>query len=154
MGGACMALHRQGNHWHIGVREHVAQRNPGAMIESALRIGFNLKALGLQGLNHCVRHLRATDGWVAQVVQGGGKTVEVVDGFGLRRQAHGGQRGFPVGADYHNGARCCQLLCDLAHGCARSTGVQGKHGRSMGYKKHVAQGRWGGVGRHGRTVGL
>ena len=138
-----MRLHRQGNDRDVGVGKHLPQRNPGTVVQAALGVLLHGKAVGLQGCHHLLRGFRAAGGGVAQFVQARIEAAKVVNGFQLRRCADRRHRSFPMGAHHHNGARCAVRVHQLAHGRARSTGLQGKSGRAVGHKENVA------VGLHG-----
>ena len=144
VGRAGVALHRQGNHRHIGIGKHLAQGNPGAMVQATLCIGLHLKAMGLQGGDHFARRLRAAGGRVVDVVQRTREAIKVVNGLKLRGQAHGGQGRFPMWADHHNRAWRRQLLRHLAHGRTCGARVQGERGGAMRHKQDIAQGGGGG----------
>ena len=59
---------------------------------------------GAQHVDHLVRCLGAAGGGVLNLIQLGGKTIKVMDGFELRRGADGGDAGVPMRTHHHDGA--------------------------------------------------
>jgi len=139
VGWAAVVLDGQGHHGHVGVGEHLPQRDPGAMVQTASRVGVGGQASRLQRRHDLHAHFGAAGGGVLDLEEAGVKAAEVMDGVESGSDADGGHAGFPVGANDHNRARRGQLFCELTHGGAGRAGLQGKHGGAMG---HEEDGQW------------
>ena len=102
---AAPALDRERDDRHVGVREHQAQRYPGAVVEAAFGIFLHRQAGGLDGGDDFLGRFAAAGGRVVQAVEFFRKTPEVVNGFRAVGKTHGRHGRIPVRADDHDGAR-------------------------------------------------
>ncbi len=125
-------LDRQLQHRDVGLRVEQAQRQPGAVVEPALRIDQRRQSGRGQSCRHVLRQFRRAGRRVLQLVERLGKAAEIVDGPRPLRRRYHRRAAQPVRRGHHDGARRGQVARQLGQAHADLARMQGSHRRTMG----------------------
>jgi hypothetical protein len=107
---------------NLGVRKHMAQHRPGAVVEPPGLIGEDVQRR--EQLLHACGQGRISGRGITHLKQLARKAAEIMNGARRRHRRHGGGRHIPVGRDREHRTRAWQSGAERAPGAGPGVCVQ------------------------------
>ena len=130
-----MALNGKRDDRHVGIREHLTQRQPRTVIQSTRAVLINGQSRCFDGLHYCTGAFAASGSGITQGVKLFRKSPEIVNRLQAVSKPDGRPRSIPMRTDNDDRSRLRQQVRGSRQRCSSRTGAQGEGWRTVRNKK-------------------